>query len=165
MTMAEKPEQETKALSRWDPFGELEAFTRWDPFRALMGRGRLSRLFEDMFRERPFARGELLIPVLDLNETDNEYVVTVELPGVRKEDVSVEITEGVLTVRGEKKSEREEKKERSCWAERSYGSFSRSFTLPANAVPDRIDTSYKDGILMLRIEKREETKPKRIAIK
>ena len=162
--MAEKHEQETKALARWDPFGELEAFTRWDPFRALVGRGRLSRLMEEVLGDRPFARGELA-PALDLHETDSEYVVTVELPGVRKEDVSVEMTEGVLTVRGEKKSEREEKKERSRWVERSYGSFSRSFTLPANATPDRIDASYKDGILTLRIGKREETKPKTIAIK
>ncbi|HBZ69465.1 MAG TPA: hypothetical protein DEP35_06935 [Deltaproteobacteria bacterium] len=163
--MAEKHEQETKGLARWDPFGELEAFTRWDPFRALMGRGRLSRLMEEVFGERPFARGEL-VPALDLHEADNEYVVTVELPGVRKEDVSVEMTDGVLTVRGEKKSEREEKKgERTRWVERSYGSFSRSFTLPANATPDRIDASYKDGILTLRIGKREETKPKTIAIK
>lgn len=162
--MAEKHEQEMKALTRWDPFSEL-AFTRWDPFRALVGRGRLSRLMEEMFGERPFARGELLTPALDLHEADNEYVVTVELPGVRKEDVTAEMTEGVLTVRGEKKSEREEKKERSRWVERSYGSFCRSFTLPANAIPDRIDASYKDGILTLRIRKREETKPKTIAIK
>jgi HSP20 family protein len=164
--MAEKHEQETKALTRWDPdpFGELEAFTRRDPFRAFVGRGRLSRLMEEMFGDRPFARGEL-VPALDLHETDSEYVVTVELPGVRKEDVSVEVTEGVLTVRGEKKSEREEKKERSRWVERSYGSFSRSFTLPANATPDRIEASHKDGILTLRIGKREETKPKTIAIK
>ena len=162
--MAETREQET-GLARWEPFGELEAFARWDPFRALMGPGRLSRLMEEMLGgERPFARGEL-VPALDLHETDSEYVVTVELPGVRKEDVSVEMTEGVLTVRGERKSEREEKKERSRWVERSYGSFSRSFTLPANATPDRIDASYKDGILTLRIGKREETKPKTIAIK
>ena len=161
--MTEKHEQETKGLARWDPFGELEAFTR-DPFRALVGRGRLGRLMEEMFGERSFARGEL-VPSLDLHETDSEYVVTVELPGVRKEDVTVEMTEGVLTVRGEKKSERVEKKERGRYIERSYGSFSRSFTLPANATPDRIDASYKDGILTLRIGKREETKPKTIAIK
>jgi HSP20 family protein len=163
--MAEKHEPEMRALTRWEPFGEFEALTRWDPFRALVGRGRFSRLIEDLLGERPFARGELLAPALDLNETDGEYVITVELPGVCKEDVTVEMTEGVLTVRGQKKSEREEKKERSRWVERSYGSFSRSFMLPANATPDRIDASYKDGILTLRIGKREETKPKTIAIK
>ena len=162
--MAEKHEPEIKALSRWDPFSELEAFTRWDPFHALVGRGRFSRLMEEMFGERSFARKEL-VPSLDLHETDSEYVVTVELPGVRKEDVTVEMTEGVLTVRGEKKSEREEKKERSRYIERSYGSFSRSFTLPANAARDRIDASFKDGVLTLRIAKLEETKPKTIAIK
>jgi HSP20 family protein len=163
--MAEKHEEETRALTGWHPFGELAPLARWDPFRGLVGRRRFSRLLEDIFGELPFARGELLTPALDLHETDGEYVVTVELPGVRKEDVTVEMAEGVLTVRGEKKSEREEKKERSRWLERSYGSFSRSFTLPANATPDRIDASYKDGILTLRIGKREETKPKTIAIK
>ncbi|HME71323.1 MAG TPA: hypothetical protein VKM54_15840, partial [Myxococcota bacterium] len=78
--MAEKHEQETKGLAPWDPLRELETFTRWDPFRAVVGRGRLSRLMEEMFGDRPFARGEL-VPALDLHETDSEYVVTVELPG------------------------------------------------------------------------------------
>jgi len=162
--MAQKQEGEVKGLSRWDPLDELEAFARWSPFRELGHHGRLNRLMEEMFGGRLFTRGEHA-PALDIHESDTEYVVSVELPGVRKEDVSVEVNEGVLSVRGEKTSGREEKKERSRWVERSYGSFHRAFTLPANAAPDRIDASFKDGVLTLRIAKVEQTKPKTIAVK
>ena len=162
--MAEKQESESRSLTRWDPFEDLEAFARWSPFRELGRHGRLSRLMEEMFGGRSVARGDLA-PALDIHESDTEYVVTVELPGVRKEDVSVEVTEGVLSVRGEKTSGKEEKKERSRWVERVYGSFHRSFTLPANASSDRIDASFKDGVLTVRIPKVEQTKPKTIAVK
>lgn len=162
--MPEKQEKkEAKSLARWDPFEDLEAFGRWSPFRELGRHGRLGRLVEEMFGER-FARGEHA-PALDIHESESEYVVTIELPGVRKEDVSVEITEGVLNIHGEKTSGREEKKERSRWVERVYGSFQRAFTLPANAASDRIDASFKDGVLIVRIPKLEQTKPKTIAVK
>jgi len=163
--MAEKQERETRSVTRLDPFDELEAFARWSPFRELGRHGRLGRLMEEMFGERALARGEHA-PALDIHETDSEYVVSVELPGVRKEDISVEFTDGVLSVRGEKTSGgKEEKKERSRWVERVYGAFHRSFTLPPNAASDRIDASFKDGVLTLRIAKVEQTKPKTIAIK
>ena len=74
---------------------------------------------------------------MDLSEDEKSYIVSVELPGVRKEDVTVELQDEVLTIRGEKKSEREEKKGKSHWVERSYGSFCRSFTLPADAPSPR----------------------------
>jgi|SRR5215469_6133547 len=162
--MAEKQERETRSVTRLDPFDELEAFARWSPFRELGRHGRIGRLMEEMFGERALARGEHA-PALDIHETEAEYVVSVELPGVRKEDISVEFTDGVLSVRGEKTSGKEEKKERSRWVERVYGSFHRSFTLPPNAASDRIDASFKDGVLTVRIPKVEQTKPKTIAIK
>jgi len=84
---------------------------------------------------------------------------------VRKEDVTVELHEDVLTIRGEKKSEREEKKDRSHWIERSYGSFSRSFTLPANAVAEEMKATFKDGVLSVEIPKKEAAKARQIAIK
>ena len=102
---------------------------------------------------------------MDVHENDTRYTVTVELPGTRKEDVQVELSEGMLTIRGEKKSEREETKERRRYVERSYGSFSRSFTLPGDANAERLDASFKDGILTITIPKTEESKPKRVAIK
>jgi len=162
--MAEKQESQARSLTRWDPFEDLEAFTRWSPFRELGRHGRLSRLMEEMFGGRSLAHGELA-PALDIHESETEYVVSVELPGVRKEDVSVEVTEGALSIRGEKTSGKEEKKERSRWVERVYGSFHRSFTLPANVSSDRIDASFKEGVLTVRIPKVEQTKPKTIAIK
>lgn len=160
--MAEKEGREVRSLARWDPFEE--AFARWSPFRELGRHGRLSRFMEEMPGERPFAHGQHA-PALDIHETETEYVVTVELPGVQKEDVSVEVTEGVLTVRGEKTSGKDEKKAQSRWVERVYGSFHRAFTLPANAASDRIDASFKDGLLTVRIPKLEQSKPKTIAVK
>jgi HSP20 family protein len=162
--MAEKQEKAAKSLTRWDPFEDLEAFARWSPFRELATRGRLSRFMEGLLGERPFARGEHA-PALDIHESDHEYVVTIELPGVRKEDLSVEVNDGILSVRGEKTSGKDEKKERSRWVERTYGSFHRAFTLPANAANDRIDASFKDGVLNVRIPKLEQTKPQPIAVK
>jgi len=162
--MAEKQEREGRSLTRWDPFEELESFARSSPFRELGRHGRLSRIMEEMFGERALARGEHS-PALDIHESDHEYVLTLELPGVRKEDVSVDVNEGVLSVRGEKTSGREEKKERSRWVERTYGSFHRALTLPANAAHDRIDAAFKDGVLTVRIPKVEQSKPKTIAVK
>jgi len=81
------------------------------------------------------------------------------------DDVTVEMKDSVLTIRGEKRAEREEKKEQSRWVERSYGSFSRSFTLPANAASDRVKAEFKDGVLTIQVPKAEDAKPKVISIK
>lgn len=151
----------TGALRRWNPFrDELalpEAFLRdWDfPF------GRFARRSEEGGR----GRGAALSPAVDLSEDDKSYRVTAELPGVRREDVTVELHEDVLTIRGEKKSEREEKKDRTHWIERSYGSFSRSFSLPSNALADQLVASFKDGVLSVEIPKKETAKSRQIAIK
>ena len=92
-------------------------------------------------------------------------MITTELPGVKKNDVSIELEAGVLTIHGEKKSEREEKKEKRHWVERSYGSFTRSLGLPSDAVTDRVEASFADGVLTVTIPKSEATKPRAIAIK
>jgi len=146
---------------------------RWNPFRDELSLPEL--VLRDW--EFPFARGArrpeettrgrvaALSPAVDLAEDDKSYLVTAELPGVRKEDVTVELHEDVLTIRGEKKSEREEKKDRSHWIERSYGSFSRSFTLPANAVAEEMKATFKDGVLSVEIPKKEAAKARQIAIK
>jgi HSP20 family protein len=138
---------------------ELDFFRRWSPLRDL-GSGRLSRLFEE-----PMARSAArLAPAVDIAEHDDGYVVTAEIPGATREDVTVEAHDGVLTLRGEKRSEREGKKEQSRWVERSYGSFSRSFTLPANADTEKVAASFKDGVLTVEIPKAAEQKPKVIRI-
>jgi len=141
-------------LTLWDPFRELDLFPDWHPFRSL-----------GLWPMRGQAMGETsLRPAVDVAETDEHYVVTAEVPGIRREDLTVELKDNVLTIRGEKHSERSEKGEQRRWSERVYGSFVRSFTLPANADPDRVSASFQDGVLTLEIQKREEAKPKVIHI-
>jgi HSP20 family protein len=104
-------------------------------------------------------------PAVDIAEHDDEYLVKVELPGVNKDEVKLTLENNILTIRGEKKQEKETKKENYHRVERSYGSFQRSFTLPAAVKSDKIDASYKDGILSVSLPKAEEAKPKQIEVK
>jgi len=142
-------ESPTREISLWNPFGE-EFFSP-----------------ERFFREwtAPTQRAARLAPAVDVSEDETAYTITVELAGVKKEDVSVEVHENVLSIRGEKKSEREEKKDKTHWVERTFGSFSRSFTLPASAVTDEMKATFKDGVLSIEIPKKEEVKPRQISIK
>jgi len=151
---------EERALRvRRDPFQELDLLS---PFRRGIGANPW-RLFEDFLGEtpRPAVR---YAPAVDVSENDDEYVVTAEIPGAKAEDVTVELHEGVLTLRGEKRSERDERREHARYVERVFGTFSRSFALPQNANPEKVDASFRDGVLTLRIPKREEAKPRTIQI-
>lgn len=154
--MTEKKEA-TPARRR--AFAELEPWKPWDPFRGLM-----SEFFEEWpqaWAERSLA-GALRV---DITETDDAYKVRAELPGVSKDDVTVELEQGVLCIRGEKKSRRDEKVERGRRLECAYGAFSRSFPLPKDADADRISAQFKDGVLDVSIAKSPESKPKQIAVK
>jgi HSP20 family protein len=150
-----KRDETTPAVAAREPFGEL-----WRPFG-----GRVQRLFREMEDEWPGFGARGWLPALDVNEDDGRYVVTVELPGAKREDVNVELQEGLITIHGEKKSEREEKKEKQRYVERRFGSFSRSFSLPRDADADHVEASFKDGVLTLTIPKTEQTKAKTVAIK
>lgn len=162
----EKVENRPSGVARWDPFGELDLFDRWTPLRERMSSGgRLARLFENVLGDAAHGAARPFAPAVDIDENEAKYTVTVEIPGGKKEDVQVEVEEGVLTIRGEKRSEREEKKDQRRWIERSYGSFARSFTLPPNADAERIDAAFKDGVLTLSIPKTEAAKPRSIAVK
>ena len=157
-------EKEAKSIARWDPIAELDLFRGWSPFREYGALpSRLARFFGEGGQQVPFTGR--FAPSVDIAEDDDRYVITVELPGSKKEDVTVEMNDRVLTIRGEKRNEREEKKEQSRWVERSYGSFSRSFTLPSNAVADRVKAEFKDGVLTIEVPKAEEAKPKAITIR
>jgi HSP20 family protein len=146
-------EETSKSLRRWSPFAEEWPFSE-GPFREWAGPlGRLART------------PARLSPAVDLAEDEKSYIVTVELPGVKKDDVTVEIQDDVLTIRGEKKSEREEKKDRSHWVERTYGSFSRAFTLPPTAVTESLKANFSDGVLTVEIPKKEAAKARQISIK
>ena len=113
---------------------------------------------------RELATTEDWVPRVDISETDNEFVITAEIPDVKKKDVSVTVENGVLAIRGERKHEKEEHGKKFHRIERHYGSFTRSFTLPDNVDQSKIKASFKNGMLNLKIEKTEAVKPKTIEI-
>jgi HSP20 family protein len=144
-------------LVRWDPFRELEDMSE-----------RLNRVFL-----RPSLRNsgkENLtvadwMPTVDISETEGEYLIKAELPEVRKEDVKVTVENGVLTLQGERRQEKEEKGKKFHRVERSYGSFVRSFSLPELVDESAVKAEYKDGVLNLHLPKSEKVKPKAIDVK
>lgn len=146
-------EKNPKSIEVWDPFRELDLFRNWPT----------SRFFGGLREGLPAAPARWA-PSMDFAETDDKYVVTVELAGAKKDDVHVEIENGVLTIRGEKKSEREEEKEDRRYTERTFGSFSRTLTLPSNAKDDDVKASFTDGVLQVEIGKGDEPKSKAIKI-
>jgi len=147
------------------------AIIRWmDPFRELSTiQERMNQLFED-FVGRSFGgrEGELAVggwaPTVDIYETDDDIVVTAELPGLEKDQIGVEYKEGVLTLRGERKLEREVKEENCHRMERSYGAFHRSFTLPGSIDEEKISARMKNGVLEIHLPKKEAAKPKQIKV-
>jgi len=143
------------ALVRWSPFRELR---RWDPFREMERlTERMERLFEEFFPtvRREEEREFVWAPAVDVYENDKAYVVEVDLPGLRKEDVRVTVQDGVLTIQGERRLTREEKGVDYHRQERFYGKFLRSFTVPEMVDVDRISAEFKDGVLRLTLPKRE----------
>jgi HSP20 family protein len=128
----------------------------------------MNRLFDNFFR--PGWKDEdtslsLWSPAVDIAEQDDEYLVKVELPGVEKNDVSITLESNILTVRGTKRQEKEDKGREYHRVERSYGSFHRSFTLPISVQADKINAVFADGILSVTLPKAEESKPKQIEVK
>jgi len=109
-------------------------------------------------------REEAWYPAIDLSETDNEYIVKAELPGVGKDEIEISMTDGILTIRGEKKQEKEEKKENYHFAERWYGKFSRTLGLPPDADPEKADALFDNGVLKITVPKAENARPKKIKI-
>jgi HSP20 family protein len=99
-------------------------------------------------------------PSVDITEDDKEYVIKADLPEVKKEDVKVRVDDGVLTVRGERKLEKEEKSKKYHRVERAYGSFARSFGLPEDAEGDKVRAEFKDGVLLVHLPKNPAAKPK-----
>lgn len=131
-------------LVRWDPFRELEGF-----------RARLSD--ESLFGGWS--------PAVDIQETDHEFILQADLPDVKKDDVKVELDDGVLTIEGERKKEKEEKGTRFHKFERAYGKFVRHFTLPTEVDGPNVKAEFKDGVLNVRLPKAANAKPKAIDVK
>lgn len=145
-------------LTRWNPLRELEDFQNrlvnaFNPASAHRGNGKESLALAEW------------MPLVDIAEDDKEYLITVELPEVNKEDVKVTLENGVLTVTGERKFEKEENNKKWHRVERSYGSFARSFALPDDGDPAKVNAEFKDGILKVSVAKSEEARPKQIQVK
>lgn len=113
----------------------------------------------------PAAEDFTWAPRVDFADVDGAFVLTAELPGVEPDDVDIEVEGDVMTVRGEKRIEHEQKSEHVRIAERHYGSFERSFTLPSSADPEKVDADFHQGVLSLRIEKRPESRGRKIEVK
>ena len=140
------------------------ALVRWDPTRELasMEIDRLNRMFSDLWGE---GLGRGWVPPVDIYETEErELVLKAELPDMKREDIHVTFENNVLTLKGERKLAEEVKRENVQRMERYYGSFTRSFTLPATVDGSKITASYKDGILTIRLPQREEARPKQITV-
>jgi len=142
---------------------------RFDPFED-MGRlqREVNRLFEDTGRSNgrsvEHASTRVWAPAVDIYEDQNEIVVKAELPGLKQEDIDIELTGDTLTLKGERKFEDTQRKENYVRVERAYGGFQRSFTIGVPVQQDAVKASYKDGVLEVRLPKAEETKPKKVQV-
>ncbi|SMC23925.1 HSP20 family protein [Desulfacinum hydrothermale DSM 13146] len=124
----------------------------------------MDRFFDEML---PSVWGEdrPMVPAFDVSETEDKIVVKADLPGVEAKDLDISITDNVLTVKGEKKQEKEEKGESYHRVERRFGSFARSIALPADVKSEGVEAVYRDGVLRIEIPKSERSRQKKIAVK
>lgn len=144
------------------------AVVRWDPFRDLsMLQDRMNRLFDDAGRgwqhDEPSST-TTWSPAVDIFETEDEIVVKAELPGMVRQNITLHLEKNVLTLKGERRFEKETKDENYHRIERSYGGFSRAFSIPAAVDEEKIRADYKDGVLKIVLPKKEQAKPKQIRI-
>lgn len=147
------------SIVQWDPFHELEDMHR-----------RLTTLFDAGRTPRRAEEKDAMVlaewePAVDIQEDEKSYLIKAELPDVKKEDVHVTVENGVLTMTGERKMEKEEKNRKYHRVERSYGSFVRSFVLPDDIDPKKVNATYKDGLLTITVAKTESAKPKHVEVK
>ena len=141
--------------------------TRWDPFRELSTlQQRMNRLFQDSLQNQ----GEeglmtsSFVPAVDIYEDEHSITLKMEVPGVEQKDLDIRVENQTLTVRGERKFEKDEKEENFHRIERRYGSFFRAFTLPNTVDTDNINADYENGVLKIKLAKRAEAKPKQVKV-
>jgi HSP20 family protein len=152
MAIEKRKERNENVMDVYTPFKEMQRM--------------IDRLFEEFPYEWPtFSKSmdEVIAP-MDIFESDKGYEIEAELPGMNKNDIEVNVTDRVLTIKGEKSDERKEEKKGARILERSYGSFERSFTLPEDAEPEKIEAKYENGVLKLVIPKRPESKSKKVKV-
>jgi len=147
----------------------MNTLTRWEPFREMEDlQNRLSTLFGRTPVRRTNGKESITLPewapLADITEDDREYVIKAELPELRKEDVKVTVENGVLSISGERKFQKEEKKKKYHRVERGYGSFARTFALPEDADADKVKAEFKQGMLEIHLPKNEKARPKHIEV-
>src|SRR5881396_1631734 len=147
----------------------MNTLTRWEPFREMEDlQNRLSTLFGRTPMRRGNGKESITLPewtpLADITEDDREYVIKAELPELRKEDVKVTVENGVLTISGERKFEKEEKKKKYHRVERGYGTFMRSFALPDDADFSKVNAEFKNGVLVVHVPKSEHAKTNQIEV-
>jgi len=145
------------------------AIIRWDPFRNVATlQNRINRLFEDSFpRSRDIDEDISMCewkPSVDIYETEEGIVIKAELPGVNKEDVSVEVKNNILTLKGERFVDKEIDEDKYYRRERCFGTFHRTFTLQDTVLPDKIKAKFRNGVLEIEVPKPEEEKPRQISV-
>jgi HSP20 family protein len=142
------------------------AITRWDPFREVQAlQNRVNALFHDFSGdgENPMTTASF-VPAVDIYEDEKKVVLKLEVPGMEEKDLDVSVENNTLTVKGERKFEKEEKEENFHRIERRYGSFFRAFTLPSTVDAEHINAHYNTGILKLELNKKPEAQPKQIKV-
>jgi HSP20 family protein len=143
------------------------AITRWYPFRdSVVLQNRLHSLFQEHDRSEngePVSASSFVPPV-DIYEDEHKIVLKLEVPGMKEEDLDIQLENTTLTVRGERKFEKEEKEENFHRIERRYGSFYRAFTIPNTVNPDSVKADYDAGVLSIQLDKRAEARPKQIKV-
>ena len=139
---------------------------RWSPFRNLVSiQDEMNRMFNSYFGRLPEEEDQgMWYPAVDISESTDEITVKAEVPGMKKEDIKISIQDNILTLKGEKIKENEEKEKNYHRIERNYGVFERSFSLPVSIQMDKVKAKYQDGILMISLPKSEEAKPKEIDV-
>lgn len=139
---------------KYNPFADLEDF----PAGLRLFQDSINRLFSDQNTARPWA------PPVDIFETDNELVLKADLPDVKMQDIDIQIENGTLTLKGERKFEKDEKNKGFHRIERSYGSFVRYFTLPETVNTENVQAEYQNGVLVITLPKKEVAKPKTVKV-
>ena len=142
------------------------SITRWDPFHHLATfQDQVNRLFDTSFRGRPEDSAlTAWSPAVDIYETENELILKADLPDINEKDIDVRVENNMLMIRGERKFEQKVKEENYLRIERTYGSFSRSFSLPSTVNSEGIKAEYKNGVLTVEVPKRAEAKPKQVKV-
>ena len=141
------------------------AITRWDPFREVAAlQNRVNSLFRDFSEGESAMTTANFIPAVDIYEDEKKVVLKLEVPGIEEKDLDVSVENHTLTVKGERKFEKEEKEENFHRIERRYGSFFRAFTLPPTVDTEHVKADYHNGILKLELNKRPEAQPKQIKV-